>query len=192
MIYLRLFLTFLEIGAFSFGGGYGMISLIRQKVLEQGWLSEEEFLNLIAVSESTPGPIAVNMATFIGSTQAGVVGSLCATFGAILPSFLIVLIITALVSNFLEYSGVKAFLCGVRPAIVALIVGTALTMFSSTVFGYKNFGGTVALDVKALVIFLLLISISIVYKKIKKRGISAILMLLFSAALGIGAYGFIP
>ncbi len=69
MNYLKLFLTFLEIGAFSFGGGYGMISLIRQKVLEQGWLSEGEFLNLIAVSESTPGPIAVNMATFIGSTQ---------------------------------------------------------------------------------------------------------------------------
>lgn len=169
MNYLKLFLTFLEIGAFSFGGGYGMISLIRQKVLEQGWLSEGEFLNLIAVSESTPGPIAVNMATFIGSTQAGVLGSLCATLGAILPSFVIVLIITALVSNFLEYNGVKAFLGGVRPAIIALIIGTSITMFLSTVFSYKIFGDPVNLDFKALVIFLILVASSLIYKKIKKE-----------------------
>ena len=76
MIYWRLFLTFLEIGAVSFGGGYGMISLIREKVLAYGWLTEEEFLSFIAVSESTPGPLAVNMATFIGSSQAGLMGAL--------------------------------------------------------------------------------------------------------------------
>lgn len=70
MIYLRLFLNFLMIGALSFGGGYGMVSLVREKVLSNGWLTENEFLNFIAVSESTPGPLAVNMATFIGSTQA--------------------------------------------------------------------------------------------------------------------------
>lgn len=76
-----LFLTFLEIGAVSFGGGYGMISLIREKVLQYGWLSESDFLNFIAVSESTPGPLAVNMATFIGSSQAGLAGAAAATFG---------------------------------------------------------------------------------------------------------------
>lgn len=70
MIYLRLFLNFLMIGALSFGGGYGMVSLVRERVLSNGWLTENEFLNFIAVSESTPGPLAVNMATFIGSTQA--------------------------------------------------------------------------------------------------------------------------
>ena len=75
MIYLQLFLTFFEIGLFTFGGGYAMISLIREKVLAFGWLTEEELLNMIAVSESTPGPIAVNMATFVGSTQGGVLGS---------------------------------------------------------------------------------------------------------------------
>ena len=79
MIYLKLFLTFLEIGAVSFGGGYGMISLVREAVLGNGWLTEEAFLNLIAVSESTPGPIAVNTATFVGSTQAGFFGALAAT-----------------------------------------------------------------------------------------------------------------
>ena len=75
MIYLELFLTFLEVGAVSFGGGYAMISLIREKVLTNGWLTEGELLNMIAVSESTPGPIAVNMATFVGSKQGGILGS---------------------------------------------------------------------------------------------------------------------
>ena len=89
MIYLELFLTFLQIGAFSFGGGYGMISLIREKVLMHGWLTEEELLNMIAVAESTPGPIAVSMATFIGSEQGGIPGAMLATLGVVLPSFFI-------------------------------------------------------------------------------------------------------
>lgn len=94
-MFLKLFLTFLEIGAVSFGGGYGMISLIREKVLLNGWLSEAEFLSFIAVSESTPGPLAVNMATFIGASQGGVPGALCATLGVVLPSFFIILLIAA-------------------------------------------------------------------------------------------------
>ena len=98
MIYLELFLTFLQIGAFSFGGGYGMISLIREKVLMYGWLTEEEMLNMIAVAESTPGPIAVNMATFVGSSQGGFLGAILATLGVVLPSFIIILIIAAPVS----------------------------------------------------------------------------------------------
>ena len=88
MIYLKLFLTFLQIGAFSFGGGYGMISLIREKVLMYGWLTEGEMLNMIAVAESTPGPIAVNMATFVGSARGGILGAFLATLGVILPSFI--------------------------------------------------------------------------------------------------------
>lgn len=85
MIYLKLFLTFLEIGAVSFGGGYGMISLIREAVIGNGWLSEEEFLNFIAVSESTPGPLAVNIATFVGAEKGGVLGALAATGGLFFP-----------------------------------------------------------------------------------------------------------
>lgn len=87
MIYLKLFLNFLMIGSLSFGGGYGMISLVRETVLSNGWLTEREFLNFIAVSESTPGPLAVNMATFIGSTQGGLLGALFATLGVVLPSY---------------------------------------------------------------------------------------------------------
>lgn len=93
MIYLRLFLTFLMIGAVSFGGGYGMISLIRETVISNGWLTESELINFIAVSESTPGPLAVNMATFIGASQGGILGSMLATLGVVLPSFIIILLI---------------------------------------------------------------------------------------------------
>ena len=120
MIYLKLFLTFLEIGAVSFGGGYGMISLIRETVLANGWLTEAQFLNFIAVSESTPGPLAVNMATFIGASQGGILGSLLATLGVVLPSFVIILLIAALLRSLLKYAGVSAFLSGVRPCVVAL------------------------------------------------------------------------
>jgi len=95
MIYLQLFLNFLMIGALSFGGGYGMISLVRETVLGHGWLTESEFLSFIAVSESTPGPLAVNMATFIGASQAGLAGSFVATVGVVLPSFVIILLIAA-------------------------------------------------------------------------------------------------
>ena len=92
MIYLQLFLEFLKIGALSFGGGLGMISLIHDTCVGSGWLTEEELLNMIAIAESTPGPIAVNMATFVGSSQGGILGALLATLGIVLPSFIIILI----------------------------------------------------------------------------------------------------
>ena len=100
MIYLELFWTFLQVGAFSFGGGYGMISLIREKALLHGWLTEEELLNMMAVAESTPGPIAINCATFTGYKQAGFVGSLVATVGMVLPSFLVIYLISMLLPCF--------------------------------------------------------------------------------------------
>lgn len=88
MIFLRLFFTFFKIGAFSFGGGYAIISIIRDTMLSNGWMSEETLIDIIAVAESTPGPIAINMATFVGAKEGGFLGSLCATLGMILPSFL--------------------------------------------------------------------------------------------------------
>ena len=106
---LELFLTFLKIGAVSFGGGYGMISLVREEALAHAWLSESEFINMIAVAESTPGPIAINMATFIGSKQHGILGSALATLGVVLPAFIIILIISAILKNFIKYKGVQAF-----------------------------------------------------------------------------------
>jgi chromate transporter len=188
MIYLTLFLTFLEIGAVSFGGGYGMISLIREKALSFGWMTEEELLNVIAVAESTPGPIAVNMATFVGSRQGGVLGSLLATLGVILPSFIIILLVAALIRNFLKYSGVKAFLGGVRPCIVGLILSTAITMGISKLIGFAKVGDAIAPDLCGIIIFATLLVISLVWSKIKKKKPSPILMILISAGLGMILY----
>ena len=185
MIYFKLFLTFLEIGAVSFGGGYGMISLIREAVLSNHWLTESEFINFIAVSESTPGPLAVNMATFIGSSQGGVLGSLLATLGVVLPSFVIILLIAAVLSNLLKYAGVQAFLSGVRPCVVALILATALTMGLST-----TIRSAPEVDLRGVVILLLLITLHFGYKRFKKKAPSPILMIVLSAGLGILFYAF--
>ena len=97
MIFLELFITFFKIGAFTFGGGYAMLPLIQEEVLSKGWISAESLVNFIAISESTPGPFAVNMATFVGSAQGGFLGAFLATLGVVLPSFIIILIIAALI-----------------------------------------------------------------------------------------------
>ena len=188
MIYFKLFLTFFEIGLFTFGGGYAMISLIREKALEFGWLTEEELLNMIAVSESTPGPIAVNMATFVGSAQGGFLGSLMATLGVVLPSFIIILLISALIRNFLKYRGVQAFLGGVRPCVVALILATAVTMLLSTLFGVTTVSGGFAPDLRGIIILVILLVIALIFKKIKRKKPSPILMILISAGLGMLFY----
>lgn len=188
MILLELFLTFFEIGALTFGGGYAMIPFVREQVLVHGWLTEEELLNMIAVSESTPGPIAVNMATFVGSEQAGILGSAAATLGVVLPSFIIILIISALLKNFLKYKGVGAFLSGVRPCVVSLILGTAITLFLSVLLGIGAGDFELNVDFIGIVIFALVVGISLIYKKKKGKKPSPILMIAISACLGMVLY----
>ena len=187
MIFITLFFVFLKIGAFTFGGGYVMISLIRDECLAYGWLTEEELLDLVAVSESTPGPIAVNMATFVGSSQGGILGAAAATFGVVLPSFIIIILVAAVLKNLLKYAGVKACLGGVRPAVVALIIATATTMMLGALAGYGRADG--AFDIKALIILAVLTAISLVFKKIKKKTFSPVLLILISGAMGILLYG---
>ena len=189
-ILLKLFLTFLKIGAISFGGGYGMISLIREAVIENGWLTEADFLNFVAVSESTPGPIAVNMATFIGSSQAGVLGSLVATLGVITPSFIIILTIASLIRNFLKYGLVKALLSGIRPTVAALIIATSLTMILSLFFSIDTVRSKPFVSVFAILTFLLIAAIDIISKKLFKKKMPPIALILFSALIGLIAYSF--
>lgn len=188
MIYLELFLTFLKIGAVSFGGGYAMISPIRQEVLANGWLTETEILNLIAVAESTPGPIAVNMATFVGSTQGGILGSFLATLGVVLPSFIIILLIAALIRGFLKYRGVQAFLGGVRPCVVGLILATGASLFMTTLLGFTAPEAGLSPDWRGIGILAILVAIAIGGKKLLKKKPSPILMILISAFLGIIFY----
>ena len=189
MIYLKLFLTFLKIGAVSFGGGYGMISLIRDDCLKNGWLTEEELLNFIAVAESTPGPIAVNMATFVGSSQGGILGALLATLGVVLPSFVIILLIASVFTKLLKYAGVKAVLGGIRPAIIALILGTAITMFLSIGLGIKNVHSIPSFDYRMIIVLAAICAISFAYSKWKKKSFSPILLIVISGALGVLLYG---
>ena len=162
-----------------------MISLVREVVLENGWLTESEFISFIAVSESTPGPLAVNMATFVGSSQGGILGAVAATAGVVLPSFVIILLIAAVLRNLLKYAGVQAFLSGVRPCVVALILATGLTMFLSTLLGITKAGDAISPNRNGILIFLLLCLISTGMKKWKKKKPSPILMILISAGLGI-------
>lgn len=156
MIYVELFWNFLMIGALSFGGGYGMISLVRETVLGHGWLTEGEFLSFIAVSESTPGPLAINMATFIGASQGGFWGALCATLGVVLPSFVIILLVASVLQNLMKYAGVNAVLGGVRPCVVAMILATAVNMALSTLAGFAADKAGIAPDLRSIVVFLLL------------------------------------
>ena len=190
IIYLELFLTFFKIGLFTFGGGYAMIPLVRDEALALNWITEEGFVNFIAVAESTPGPIAINMATFIGSTNAGILGALCATLGVILPSFIIILLIASVLKKFLQISGMQAFIKGIHPTITALILSTGITMLLSALFSIKNIESKFSFDYKALIILAVIILAETLYKKIFKKKPSAIILIIISAILGMILYSF--
>ena len=133
MKYLILFWVFFKIGAFTFGGGYAMLPLVQEEVLSHGWLSWEEIVNFIAVSESTPGPFAVNMSTYVGQETAGILTAFCATFGVVLPSYGIVLAVARCFDRFQNSRIVKGCMSGLKPAVVGMI-GAALFSTGSAVF----------------------------------------------------------
>lgn len=127
---LTLFFTFLKIGAFTFGGGYAMIPLIQREVVEsKHWLTDDDILSIIAISESTPGPIAINMATFVGYRTAGVLGSLMATLGVVLPSFVIILLVTGVLEQFYHLKAVTYAFQGIRAGVLALILKALWSMY---------------------------------------------------------------
>lgn len=185
MTELRLFLAFLEIGAVSFGGGYAMIPLVREKVLANAWLSEETFVDLIAVSESTPGPLAVNMATFVGAAQGGLLGSFLATLGVVLPSFVVILLIAALLRGLLRYRGVEAFLQGVRPCVVALILAAAATLGLDTLLGIARVGDAAEGDWRSFAVLAALLAVRFGWQRLRGKAPAPIAMIALSAALGL-------
>ena len=190
-IFLQLFLTFLKIGAVTFGGGYAMIPLVQEAVVAPPFnVSEETFLNFIAVAESTPGPIAINMATFIGFNQAGVLGAILATLGVVLPSFIIILLIVAILNNLIKYAGVQAVLKGIRPVALALILSTGITMTLKTLLGIQNLTSTLTVEVKGIIIFGLIAVVYLAYYFWKKKFISPIILIIISAGLGMLLYSF--
>jgi chromate transporter len=129
MVLLELFWVFFKIGAFTFGGGYAMLPFIQQEVISRGWLDFEEITNFIAVSESTPGPFAVNIATYIGVERGGIIGGIVATLGVILPSFIVILIVAKFFMKFRENRYISAILDGIKPVAIGLIAAAALSVF---------------------------------------------------------------
>ena len=190
MIYLQLFLTFLKVGAFAFGGGYAMLSLIGDSVLKYGWMTEEELLNFVGVETVIPGPIAVNMATYIGYEQGGFLGALLATVGVVLPSFVIILVVAACIKNLLKYPPVKTFIASMRPALGGLIVSVAVTMALTVFFGIDTVSSiNLSFDPRTLVVFAVVMAIPIIWKRIKKKEFSSILLVAISGIVGILLFG---
>ena len=185
MILFELFIGFLKVGCFAFGGAYGAIPLIRDVVLSYGWLDEEMLTYMIAVSESTPGPIMVNLATYVGSYQAGMAGSILATVAVVLPSFLIVLLVTVLLKTLLKSPYVQAVLRGIKPCMIGIILATGVYMI------WKN--GVVlqenSLLLRPLILTIVLGTVYFGSRKLRKGGISPILLICLSAVAGVAAYG---
>ena len=183
MIYLLLFLEFFKIGLFCFGGAFGMIPLIEETVLKHGWVTESRFYDLIGVCESTPGPIAVNMATYIGSSQGGILGSVVATLGVVLPSFLIILAIASILKNFSDNKYFKAFLKGVKPVVTALILSTGVILLFKTLgWASKDF----IFDPVSAIIFAMILVVFFGTKYIFKKKLSSIFLIIISAGFGVG------
>ena len=183
MIYLNLFLGFLKVGCFTFGGGYAAIPLIRDMVLDYGWLTEDRITYMIAVSESTPGPIMVNMATYVGSSQAGFLGAALATLAVVLPSFCIILTIMLLLKSVLQNPNVKAVLAGMQPCVIGIILATGAVMTVHSCFS------TGAPDIRSCMIALILGGLVLFGKKLPKHQFTPIQLILLSAVLGIVFYG---
>ena len=183
MIYLLLFFEFFKIGLFTFGGGFAMIPLVEEVVLKHGWLSESAFYNFIGVCESTPGPIAINMATYVGSMQGGLLGSIVATLGVVLPSFIIILIIASVLKKFTDNKYFKAFIKGVKPVVVALILSVGVILLAKSL-GYVSIH-EFSPDLVNIIIFAIVCAIFWGVKLIFKKKLTTIPLILISAGLGI-------
>lgn len=184
MIGWILFAEFFKIGLFCFGGAFGMLPLIEETVVAHGWMTQAQFYDFVGVCESTPGPIAVNVATYVGSTQAGVWGSLCATLGVILPSFLIILLIASVLRNVTGNRWFRGFLQGVQPVIVGMILSTGLLLLARAfgLTGGDERGGPIS-----LLLFGGIAALYFLMTKVFHRKVTALPLILLSAGLGIVA-----
>lgn len=174
---LELFLTFLKIGLFTFGGGYAMISIIEDNCVEKKkWITHEEMMNVTVIAESTPGPIAINCATFVGYHQGGFLGALAATFGVVLPSFVIIYLISMFLDNFLEIMVIANAFRGIKIAVGILILNAAVNMLKKM----KKTGLSVSIVVCACAAMLLINVLSLNF--------SSIALMLIAGAVSLTAF----
>ena len=179
---LDLFLSFLYVGCFSFGGGYAAVPLIRDVVLNKSWLTDEALSYIIAISESTPGPIMINLATYIGTNQAGILGALVATFAVALPAFVIIILAMVILKSFIQNKYIQIILSGMKPSIVGIILGIGLVMIVKNCVDIKTFNN---LNKSSIIMTLVLLVIYYGSRKILKTGLSPIHLIILSAVTGI-------
>ena len=185
MICLELLWGFLTVGLFSFGGAYSAIPLIRDVVLSYGWLDDGMLSYMIAVSESTPGPIMVNLATYIGNSQAGLPGAILATVAVVLPSFIIILLVMAFLRKTISNPYVQAILRGLKPCLIGLIIATGIFMIFENIFiGQKNS----EVSIKNIIVTALIFLLPFFCRKCMKKQLSPIQLLVASALIGMVAY----
>ena len=178
MIYLQLFWEFFITSCFTFGGAYGAIPLIRDMVLSNGWLNEDQLSYMIAVSESTPGPIMVNLATYIGYHQGSTLGSAIATFAVILPAYLVILLVVSILKNTVQNPYVQAALRGLKPCVTGIVLATGIYMvLQNCLLPTPNLRGILLTAILAAVL--------LCYRLIFKKKLSPLALIAISALLGI-------
>jgi len=185
MIYMDLLIGFLRVGCFAFGGAYGAIPLIRDVVLSYGWLTDEQLTYMIAVSESTPGPIMVNLATYVGSSQAGFFGACLATLAVVLPSFIIILLVLSILKNAWKNPYVQAVLRGLKPCVVGIVLATGIYM---VLRGVLQKSAAALPDIRTLLLTVFLAGMMFLPGKMGRKKISPIMLIVVSAVCGILIY----
>lgn len=175
-ILLKLYLAFLKVGTFGFGGGYAMLPLIEREIVDNNhWIGKTEFIDIIGISQMTPGPIAINSATFVGYRVAGIVGSIVATLGVVTTSFILVSLAYIFFNKFKESKILSSALSGMRPALIGLIISVFLSL------GYESYR-----DLNSIIIALIIGAL------LYKTKIHPILIIVISGILGVVFYGVIP
>lgn len=185
MIYLDLFIGFLKVGCFSFGGAYAAIPLIRDVVLSYGWLTDEALTDMIAISESTPGPIMVNLATYIGSSQAGLAGAILATLAVVLPAFVIILLMSKAMRNILKNQCAKAIMRGLTACVIGVILATGCWLVFQN--GIRPAFQSES-DIRPLLLAVVLSLIWFGFRKKLKGKASPVALILIAASLGVAVY----
>ena len=182
---LELFATFFKIGLFTFGGGYAMLPMMREEVLANNWATEAELVNFIAVSESTPGPFAINMATYVGTEQVGFFGAFFATLGVVLPSFIIILIVAKCYEKFQSSKIVMGCMSGLKPCVVGLIGAAVINIAASVLFP-----AGITLSAFSGVNLYISLAIFAVMAVLALKKVHPILIIVLSAVIGIAVgYG---
>lgn len=185
---LKLFCTFFKIGLFTFGGGYAMIPMILEETTKFDCINADEIIDFIAISESTPGPFAVNIATFIGYEQSGILGSICATIGVVLPSFIIILLLVNIIEKAKNNRFFKSVISTVMPLIIGLILSTTINISLSSLFNINsisNIKNEFSLNLTTLISLIIIILVILVLYITKKKKLAPIYIIVICASLGI-------